>query len=121
MFCLCFLVIYFFIILTILPDQLSQHLKVRSCSVSRTMVVDERPKVSFSNSQGTFSWQPIFVGCIGDVHRIGFACDSLDGGVQEVQVLRWMQANQLTDQLAQTVRGTAGRATDRLCLASSSY
>ena len=37
------------------------------------------------------------------IRRIGFACHSvgLDGGVrQEVQVLRWTQANQLTGQLA---------------------
>jgi len=34
------------------------------------------------------------------IHRTGFACDSLDGSVrQEVQVLRWTQENQLTDQL----------------------
>jgi len=34
------------------------------------------------------------------IHRIGFACDSLDGGVrQEVQALRWTRADKLTDQL----------------------
>ena len=36
----------------------------------------------------------------GPIHRNGFACDSVDGGVrQEVQVLRWTQASQRTDQL----------------------
>jgi len=36
----------------------------------------------------------------GPIHRLGFACDSLDGGVrQEVQVMRgWTQANRLIDQ-----------------------
>jgi len=34
----------------------------------------------------------------GQIHGIGFACNSLDGGVrQEVQLLRWTQANQLND------------------------
>jgi len=32
--------------------------------------------------------------------RIRFECDALDGGVrQEVKVLRWRQANQLTDSM----------------------
>jgi len=46
---------------------------------------------SYSIPDGTLPWQRIFVGFI--------ACHSIDGGVvqQEVQVLRWMQANQLTD------------------------
>ena len=78
-------------------------------------------KLVFRILEGRFRGNQFLSVVSASVHRIGFACDSLDGGVQEVQVLRWMQANQLTHQLAQTARGTAGRATDRLCLASSSY
>jgi len=49
--------------------------------------------------QGKLPSQPIFVGS-SSVHKTGFACDAvIDGGVrQEVQLLRWTQANQLTDQ-----------------------
>jgi len=48
---------------------------------------------SFSISDGTLPWQRIFVGFI--------TCYSIDGGVvqQEVQALRWMQANKLIDHL----------------------
>jgi len=36
------------------------------------------------------------------IHKIVFSCHSVDGGVwQEVQVLGWTQANQLTDQLTE--------------------
>jgi len=66
------------------------------------MAVDERSEVSF-RPQRDVSVATIFVGQTKTqiIHRTGFACDSLDGGVrQEVQVLRWTQANQLTDQLS---------------------
>ena len=59
------------------------------------------------------------------IHRIWFACHSVDGGVrQEVQVLHCAQANQLIDQLTvinrRFIEGQpAGRTTDRLCIASS--
>ena len=48
---------------------------------------------SYPIPDGTLPWQRIFVGFI--------ACHSIDGGVvqQEVQALRWMQANQLIDYL----------------------
>ena len=56
------------------------------------------------------------------IHIIGFASHSADSGVrQELQILCWTQANQLTDQLKnsyQAARGIAGRPMDRLCLAS---
>jgi len=45
----------------------------------------------------------------GLIHRVGFACDSLDGGVrQEVQVRRWTQSNELTNQLTVTNRRLGG-------------
>jgi len=71
--------------------------------VGRTTAVDKYMKSVFRSRKGRLPY------CHGNwfcgpnwcrIHRIGLACDSLDGGVrQEVQVLRWTHANQLTDQL----------------------
>jgi len=45
----------------------------------------------------------------GLIHRVRFACDSLDGGVrQEVQVRRWTQSNELTNRLPVTNRRLGG-------------
>jgi len=68
------------------------------------LAVDETPDFSFfSILQWTLPWQPIFVVILilsASIHRTGFALHSADGGIrQEVQFLRWTQANQLTDQL----------------------
>jgi len=50
---------------------------------------------------GMLPWQPILLvlSVSFTIHKIGFAWRSVDGGGrQEVQMLRWTQANQLTDQ-----------------------
>jgi len=53
----------------------------------------------FAILQGTLPWQPFLV-LSASIHRIGFACHSVDGSVRhDVQLLRWMQVNQLTDSM----------------------
>ena len=44
-------------------------------------------------------WQSGFVGFTGPIHRIGIACESVDGGVRQ-EVLRFTKANQLIGQLS---------------------
>ena len=64
------------------------------------MAADERCEASFPSRKGRYHGNQFYGPSPGPIHRIGFACDLLDGGVrQEVQVLRWTQANRLTDQL----------------------
>jgi len=81
---------------------------------NRTVVVDERSVVIFSIPEGRCRGNQ-FCGSNSDpIHRIGFARDSLDGGVrQEVQVLRWTQTNQLADQLI-IINRRLGRRPGRL-------
>jgi len=58
-------------------------------------------EVSFPMPPGMLPWQPILLvlSVSLTIHKIGFAWRSVDGGGrQEVQMLRWTQANQLTDQ-----------------------
>ena len=54
------------------------------------MAVDERSEVRFLSPKGRCRGNQFCGPNLGPIHRIGFACDSVDGGVrQEVQVLRW--------------------------------
>ena len=67
------------------------------------MAADERPEVSLSIPQGTLPWQVIYVRFIGFYPQNwvrGFARHSVDGRVQqEMQVMHWTQANQLTGRI----------------------
>jgi len=73
-------------------------LMVTGLAAQPLVAVNERSELSFSIFQGTLPWQPVLLVLSASIHRIGFVCHSADGGVrQEVQVLRWTQANQLTD------------------------
>jgi len=73
--------------------------------VDKTMTADEGFEVSFSISRGTLLWNQFLLGLSASIHRIRFACHSADGGVrQEVQVLRWTQANQITHRLTRINR-----------------
>jgi len=90
------------------------------CKIGRTTAVYERSEVSFWTSRGTLPWQPIFVGFIGLYPhtwvRVAFARWRR---VTKVQLLRWTQADQVTDQLTVTLTGGLGdtwRVTDRLSL-----
>jgi len=64
----------------------------------RTLSVDDRSEVSFSIPQGTLLWQPIFA----DYRLLSAELGSPDirqmATYDKVQLLRWTQANRLTDQ-----------------------
>jgi len=54
------------------------------------MSIDERPDVSFQSHKGRCRGNQFFgfMLLLASIHRIGFACDLLDGGIrQDVQVL----------------------------------
>jgi len=60
-------------------------------------------KLVFRSPNGRCRGNQFLLVLSASIHGIGFACRSVDGGVlQEVQVLRWTQTNQFTDQLTVT-------------------
>ena len=57
-------------------------------------------KSVFQSLKGRCHGNQFLLVLLASIHRIRFACHSVDEGVrQEVQVLRWTQADQLTGQL----------------------
>ena len=52
------------------------------CRVSITMTVDKRPKVSFGTLEGRCRGNQFLSVLSTSIHRIGFACHSLDGGTR---------------------------------------
>jgi len=68
-------------------------------------------------------WQSGFVGFTGPIHRIGIACESVDGGVRQ-EVLRFTKANQLIGQLSiinRRLKGIVGGGLYRQALPASSF
>ena len=101
MFCYCFVFILFKFNYSVIPINLNIYLTDphQVCRISRTVVVHDL-KLAFRSfkvrccGNQFCGWNP------SPIHRNGFACDLQDGDVREkVHVLRWTQANQLTDQL----------------------
>jgi len=57
-------------------------------------------KFALSIPQGNLRGKQFLLVLSASVKRIGFVCHLADGGIQqEVRVLHWTQANELTDQL----------------------
>ena len=63
------------------------------------MAADELSRVSFSFFKGRGLSNQCLLASAAFIHKIGFASHPVDGGVRrEVQVLRWTQVNQFTEQ-----------------------
>ena len=96
MFCLCFLFVYLSLTISVRPILNTYRTDLHQiCRVGRTVAVEER-SVSFWFLKGRCRGNQFLLVLSAYIHRIGFACHLVDGGVQqEVQLLRWTQPNQL--------------------------
>ena len=96
MFCYCFVFVFIYIYFRPNDSYQTSHLKIycidvrQIFTVGRTKAVDDQCKITFSTTQGTLLWQPIFVvvhGCRW-AHAASGAAGRANAGLCHAQLLK---------------------------------